>query len=128
MMLIGHLQKGDATMPILQVARAAVQQQVGISMPVLESNYSKYSFLAENGWIKHVWKFLDDISGSIVVENTWLPTSVYANGDMIMDRVMDILLPQSIILKFNLCRLYNRVYFVTDMLDSKHKRMHPRIL
>ena len=41
---------------------------------------------------------------------------------------MEINVSQSAISKFNLCCLYKRVYFITDMLDSKHKSLHPRIL
>ena len=54
LMLIGHLQKCDATEPILHLSLGNIQQQVGISTNVLEANFSKYSFLAEKSWFKHI--------------------------------------------------------------------------
>ena len=48
MMLMGHLQKCDATEPILRISLGNIQQQVGISRHVLEVFFSKYSFLAEH--------------------------------------------------------------------------------
>ena len=75
MMFIGHLQKEDVTMPIIRTSLGKVQQQTGISLLVLESNFSKYEILVETCWIKHVWKFLHEINGRLSVEEAWMPKS-----------------------------------------------------
>ena len=111
MMLIGHMQKEDSTMPILRTSLGNIQQQMGTSIPVLESNFSKYGFLVEKCWIKHMWQFLHEINGTVAIEDAWMPESTH-NGDlMIMDKVMEISLPTKTIQQFNLRRLQKRVYF-----------------
>ena len=128
MMLIGHMQKEDATMPILTTSIATVQQQTGVSIPVLQSNFSKYELLVEQCWIKHVWQFLHEINGNISIANAWIPQSNHNNDIMLMDKVMEISLPSKTLQQFNLCRLHKRTYFLTDILDSKQKGLHPMII
>ena len=128
MMLIGHLQKQDTTMPLLRIALGAVQQQLGISIPVLEANYSKYHFLSEPCWIKHIWHFLSEIKGTIEFEDAWIPQSIFPNDIMLMDKVMEISLPIHTIKKFNMCRLQKQLYFITDVLDSRQQGLHPTIM
>ena len=128
MMFIGHFQKQDTTMPILRVALGCMQQQTGMSRPVLETDYNKYQFLAEDCWIKHVWKFLSEINGRIKIENQWMPKSLFQDDLMIIDKVLAMDLPDTTIAKFNQCRLQKQINFITDILDSKHKGLHPKIL
>ena len=47
---------------------------------------------------------------------------------MLMDKVMEISLPTKTLQQFNLYRLQKRSYFLTDILDSKQKGLHPMIL
>ena len=54
MMLIGHKQKNDTTATILDIALGTSQQQVGISTPILQTDYNKYEILLDNGWVKQV--------------------------------------------------------------------------
>ena len=128
MMFIGHLQKKDTTMPILRVALGAVQQQIGVSTPIMEANYSKYHVLVEPCWMTHIWKFLYEIKGKIVLDNHWIPKSPYQNDCMIMDKVMEIQLPQVTVKKINQCRLQKQIYFISDILDSRQKSLHPSIM
>ena len=69
MMLLGHTQKQDTTAMLINIVLGTVQQQVGISAPLLESNYMKYSHLLEHTWVEFTWRFLHDIRGSIHVRN-----------------------------------------------------------
>ena len=46
---------------------------------------------------------------------------------MIMDRVTTMSIPTNTISKFNQCRLQKQLYFITDLLDSKQKGLHPSI-
>lgn len=105
MMFIGHLQKQDTTMPILQVALGAIQQQLGVSTPTLEADYNKYHFLTESCWVKHIWRFLSEINGKLVLDHQWIPQSPYQHGCMIMDKANEIKLPQQTLETFNRCRL-----------------------
>ena len=127
MILMGHLQKCDATEPILRISLGNIQQQVGISRYVLEENFSKYSFLVEHSWFKHVWKFLHEFGGSLSIPDAWTPQSPYENDNFLMDMVMSINTPDSTITKFNLCRLQKQMYFFTDTLDSKNINLHSLI-
>ena len=124
MMLVGHLQKCDATEPILRISLDNIQQQVGISHHVLEAKFLKYNFLAEHSWFKHEWKFLHEIGGSLSVPDAWIPKSPYENDNFRMDMVMSINIPNSTIANFNLCRLQKQMHFFTDTSDSKNINLH----
>lgn len=111
MMFIGHFQKQDTTMPILRVALGCMQQQMGISSPVLESDYHKYHFLTEECWIKRIWRFLSEINGRIHIEHQWMPQTMFRNDLMIMDKVLEMDLPDTTIAKFNQCRLQKLFFY-----------------
>lgn len=128
MMLIGHIQKNDSTATIIHIALGTAQQQLGISIPFLESNFTKYSFLLEHYWLKTVWNFLFEIKGSITIPNVWQHQSPYEHNTCILDRVCELDLPIQTTQKFNLCRLFKEVHFLTEIYDSRQKHMHPEIL
>ena len=92
-------------MPVLRVALGTMQQQIGISCPVLESNYNSYHCITKQSWVKHIWKFLHEVKGRIVLEKQWLPQSPYKHDVMIMERVTTTNIPTKTISKFNQCRL-----------------------
>ena len=62
-------------------------------------------------WLLHVWKFLNEINGTIAIENAWTPESIYTHDSMIMEREMEMKLLTKTIQFFNLCRLYKQMYF-----------------
>ena len=128
MMFVGHYQKEDSTKPLLQIALGIVQQQLGTSTPALESDFNKVGFLVEACWIKHVWSFLTEINATIQVEQLWMPQSDYDNDALIMDKVPKTQLDEVTIQKFNMCRLFKQIYFISDILDSKQQKLHPMIL
>ena len=127
MMLLGHIQKGDSTATIIKIALGTAQQQLGIAMPLLESNFSKYGFLLEPCWFKTVWFFLFQIGGSITIPELWKHESPFENNICLMDKVLEINVPSSTISQFNLCRLFKEIHFVTDILDSQQRKLHPEI-
>lgn len=57
-----------------------------------------------------------------------MPTSLFPNDVMLMDKVMEISLPEKTIQKFNMCRLQKQLYFITDILDSRQKGFHPTLM
>ena len=128
MMLIGHWQKADTTSTILDIVLGTSQQMVGINIPILEANDSKYSILLEDGWIKRVWGFLHEMHGSIVISDIWTPTKTYQNDISIMEKVVEMNITVPMMRQINLCRLHKRVYHITDLFDSQQKYLHNDIL
>ena len=49
MMIIGHIQKQDTTATILDISLGTFQQQLGITTPIFEADFHKYSNLLEKG-------------------------------------------------------------------------------
>ena len=128
MMLLGHIQKEDSTATILSIALGTAQQQLGISAPFLGSNFSKYSYLLEDCWLKTVWKFLHEIGGSITIQNIWTQNSPFEHNICLMDKVCEMNLSPDTIVQFNLCRLFKEMHFITAIYDSQFKKLHPEIL
>jgi len=121
-MILGHLRKEDKTGSIVSIALGLVQQEVGISSPILEASFSKYSILVSHCWIKEVWRFLSTIEGTIVIENVWTPKSPYSNDTNIMEAVMTWDIPDFQKRQINLCRLFFKVYYLGDILDTTGSR------
>ena len=124
MMVIGHLQKKGTTATILDIVLGTSQQQVGVSKPILETDYIKYGFLLDDGWIKSLWKFLYEMNGSLIIRDIWTPQSNYSDDIFIMDKVLEIKLPESTVKKINLCRLHKEYYHLSHILDSKQRLLH----
>jgi len=85
-MLIGHTRKMDKTRKILEVAIGCLQQEVGISTPVLEAVYGTYSCITTFSWVQQLWKFLQEIGGSIHMPSLWTPVSPFENDVNISNR------------------------------------------
>lgn len=124
MMIIGHMQKSDITSIILDIVLGTAQQQVGINTPILESNFEKYSTLLEDGWVKKVWKFLNEMHGSLTIRHIWTPSKIYSNDISIMEKVLELDIPIANVQQVNLCRLHKRLYQVNEMFDNQQKYLH----
>ena len=122
-LLLGHMRKQDTTGEILNIAMAIAQQEVGITIPILVASYKKYNFLLSHSWIKCMWLFLYQIEATIVVPDVWTPSPCYANDVNIMEQVVKWDLPIDKIKDINLSRLYMRVYFVGELLDTSKTRL-----
>jgi len=117
-LLIGHIRKMDVPGQILNVALACLQQEVGISTPVLLSSYSLYSSAATPSWCHSVWKFLHDISGSIRYDGVWTPKACFQNDTNIMEQIANMNFTDQQKYQINICRLYKRVYYLGELLTS----------
>ena len=117
-LLIGHIRKMDVPGQILSVALACLQQEVGISTPVLLSSYSLYSSAATTSWCLSVWKFLHDISGSIRYDGMWTPKACFQNDTNIMEQIATMDFTEKQKYQINICRLYKRVYYLGELLTS----------
>ena len=120
---LGHLRKSDQTGNIIEIAIGVLQQEVGISVPVLESSYNDFEFTASHSWAKCLWQFLSYSESSIRIDNIWIPPPTYSNDVNIMDVVHTWDIPKEQIYKINLCRLAKRVYYLGDLLDTTKTRL-----
>ena len=126
-MFLGHMRKQDTSGKLLTIALGTVQQEVGISDPILTKSFSAYSFLVSHSWIKKLWRFLSTIEGSIKISDVWTPKPAYENDTNIMETVLTWDISSSLKKKINLCRLYFRVYFLGEILDSSGSRIKSSI-
>ena len=78
----------------------------------------------EEGWIKQVWSFLNELQGKIVFSNIWTPHSDQTNDVTLIEKIIEMNIPVTTQKKLNLCRLHKEYYFVTDLLDSQNRYLH----
>jgi len=122
-LFIGHNRKQDETSKLISISQACIQQEVGISTPILMSSYKKFGCLASNSWIKCLWQFLSTISGSIRQTSPWTPKKCYATDVNIMEQVNSWDIPPVQKIAINLCRLYLRVYYVGELYDTSRTKI-----
>jgi len=126
-MLLGHCRKQDKTGSIINIALGTLQQEVGISTPILESDFDRYKEIASLSWIKRMWEFISKIEGKIHITDIWTPPPCYQNDTNIMELVTTWDLHSTIVQQINLCRLYLRIYYVGEMLDSSKVKLRQNI-
>ena len=73
-----HLKTGKIG-KILTIVLGCAQQEVGISIPILLTPYSKYKSLVSNSWISHLWQFLETIGGTIEYPSAWISAKTFYN-------------------------------------------------
>lgn len=116
-MLIGHQRKNDETARLQRIAMACAQQWSGLSTPILQNNYEVYKMLVEESWFSSLWDFSTQIGASVLIEGAWTPPKTCANDKCIMEEAMALKLPSDVLKKFNVCRLYKKVYFIGDVVQ-----------
>ena len=126
-MLLGHCRKQDKTGCIIKIALGTLQQEVGISTPILENDFDRYKEVASLSWIKRLWEFISKIEGKIHITGTWTPPPCYQNDTNIMELVSSWGLHSTLFHQINLCRLYLRIYYVGEMLDTSKVRLRRNI-
>jgi len=127
-LFLGHKRKNDKTSTILTVAQGTLQQEIGISSPILQSKYEEYGILASPSWMNSLWFFLSTISASIKETETWCPSPVYTNDTNIMEKVMKWGYSPQLNKDINLCRLFLKLYYVGDMLDTSTTKIKSKVL
>ena len=121
-LFIGHVRKNDRTGSIIHTALGVLQQEVGISTPVLESPYEKYKAIVTKSWISELWQFISRIKGTITYARAWTPTPTFSQDINIMEEVMKWDLSDDTKYRINICRLKKRVYYLGDLLDPTGTR------
>ena len=124
-LLLGHLRRRDKTSKIIQVALGCIQQEVGVPTFILQLQYKKYESIVTHSWMKLLWKFLDDINGSIQYPSAWTPPSTFEYDINIVEAFMKWELTDEQRYNLNICRLYKKCYFIGDLLDPAGVRLRP---
>ena len=127
-LLLGHIRNNEKTLTILRKALGCSQQDFGIGSFILNKKYSTYETLINNSWLAHLWKFLDTVDGTIQYHNSWKPHQPFRNDINMIEHIIKTELEPHIISQFNICRLYKKVYFLGDILDTTVTKLHPNVL
>ena len=127
-LLLGHIRKQDKTGEILRVALGCAQQEVGISTPILEADFTRYGRTCSTSWIHHLWSFLSTVDGTIKYPSSWVPSPTFSNDINLMEYMERQKVDLHIIRIFNTCRLYKKVYYLGDLLDPSGTRLRPGAL
>ena len=118
----------DTTGDLITISLATIQQELGLSSPVLSLSFDSYAYLTSSSWIKEVWRFLQSICGTLQFSSQWTPVPSYAEDINIMEIVMTWDIPNSKKNVINLCWLFNKVYYVGELYESNGTRIKPNIL
>jgi len=124
-LFLGHLRRHDKTSKIIKVALGCIQQEVGTSTFILQLPFKKYECIVTNSWMKLLWKFLDNINGSIRYPSAWTPPSTFQYDINIVEAFMQWELTDDQRYNLNICRLYKKCYFLGDLLDPTGVRLRP---
>ena len=123
-MFIGHWRKNDATSDILRISLGCCQQEVGIGSALLSQDYRKYGWILQDCWIKMLWSFLDDINGTIVIEDDWQQKRL-ENDQFLMKIIHDMALSRDQIRQINQCCLYKNITYLSEILNHDFQSFHP---
>jgi len=127
-MFLGHTRKQDRTGTILAIALGVSQQEIGIHIPILESDYDTYSKYSSDSWIQRLWQFLHSVQAKIILQTPWVPSPRYKNDVNIMYRVSEMNISKEQKYKVNICRMYLRVYFLGEILDTSKTKLKDNIM
>ena len=121
---VGHWRKQDETAKILKISLGCCQQELGIGHGILQEDFRKYGWILQQCWIKELWRFLDEINGSITITDEWEQSR--CENDRFLMRIMhDMTLSKDQIKKFNLCRLKKQVTFLSEIFHHDKNSFHP---
>jgi len=126
-LFLGHFRKRDTTGTILDIALGTLQQEIGISIPILQADYTQYGYLASPSWCNCLWRFLHEIRGKIRLTQPWVPEKCYENDVNIMEKASTWDWPKDKLEALNISRLYMRVYYVGELLDTSKTRLRHHI-
>ena len=96
---------------------------MGIGPGLLEEDFRKYGWMLQPCWIKELWRFLDETNGTIRLTDDW-DQQRCANDKFLMRIVHEMALLKEQIRKINLCRLYKRVTFMSEIIHHDQTSYH----
>jgi len=104
---------------LLQTSLEYLQLEVGISTPILQSDFNWWGSLATNCWLKNLWNFVSIVHIQLT-SNTLETFPFQHQGDTcIMDQIRrTFFLAPTKLVAFNCCHIAHQVYFLLDFMDG----------
>ena len=93
--------------------------ELGVGGNILSLNYDEYKHvLLTKSWVENTWKFISDYGIMIDLEIA-TPTPRRINDEPLMELVTKSkLLDKSDLTWFNKCRMFLKIFFVSDIVSS----------
>jgi hypothetical protein len=85
-MLCGYLLENKLAALAIHACLSTLQLEMGLVTPILSCDYSTYSLVCIEGWIKMTWKFLA-VFKITVKENFWTPNLLRESDTSLMGHV-----------------------------------------
>jgi len=91
------------------------QLQIGSSLPVFNTNFTKWGFLAEPTWFTSIWEFVSTHQIYLQSPTHCLPDPPRVNDRCIMDIAMESGLPPPALQAINKCHIAHQALFLSDI-------------
>ena len=120
-----HSMTGDLINTCLEQLRL----ELGVGGNILSLNYDEYKHvLLTKSWVENTWKFISDYGIMIDLEIA-TPTPRRINDEPLMELVTKSkLLDKSDLTWFNKCRMFLKIFFVSDIVSSDGTKLRADIL
>ena len=124
---IGNIRTGSDLGEMMKIVLSNLQLWAGTVKPILENTAVALPYLPDS-WITGIRNFLAKIDGTIEISDTWVPAFPRIGDRCIMDDILKLGFSESQLEKINLCRLYARVYFASDLCDINSRIIQSDLL
>jgi hypothetical protein len=98
--------------------------RLGLPGHLFQQAYDKYSHLATQSWLKHLWEFCDATSIHLVPSSPPIPLA-RENDEFIMLQFSKFGYHSQELAQLNLCRLWCHAVRLSDLTTGDGKRIHP---
>jgi len=90
------------------------QLNAGLGQPVLED--TRPIVWSEASWTNHLWAFLHDIQGQIILYQQWIPVK-WTNNKFIMEEILKLNLKPKQLVKINNVQIATRTITLSDIME-----------
>ena len=120
--IIEHVWKKSITGQFICTSLEYLRLELGCNCDILSSDHNKYkSLILTHSWLEHTWAFMTEQSISIDITTPTIPT-VRDKDTPIMEAILaNKTLTANDILFCNKCRIYLRVFLVSDITTGSGK-------
>jgi hypothetical protein len=118
-MLFGHLRENNSAALAIHTCISTLQLEVGLVTPILSSDYSTYSLLCPEGWIKTTCKFLADYKITVKAK-FWTPNLLRESDTSLMGHMSQHRdkSTRAQLLDINRCWVYLQVISIADVTPN----------
>ena len=113
-----HLGNDTITSKLITVSIESTMLEVGIGRNIFDLDYEKFSLLATDGWIKGIWKFVQEKNIQIVDRVTQYPPLQRQGDVFLMEIFQNKGYKRSQIIKFNHCRKYLQALTLSNIMQA----------